>query len=1640
MRRFRTLLITALIILSCALLMIASIPNVATGNWKAWNSMSSVRSGATAVLLSDGRVLIAGGTDANGPANSIDLVGTDGRFSSGQAMNSPRSSYAATLLQDGRVLLTGGITSGGGMTNSAEIYDPSADTWTLLSAVMVDPRSGHTASLLQDGRVLLAGGQNSGGAVSSLEIFDPANNSFTGAGVMSSPRMNHAAAVLPDGGVLIIAGSDGTNPLNSSDIYDPKSGSVSAGPNLSVPRTSLSATVTLDGKVAVIGGNNGSNDLASAEIYDPASGQFTLSGSSLATARSGHQAFLLPNNNSVLVVGGSSSGTDLNSAELYYAWADTFQPTGTMTVARPGFAGSALSVDGRFLAAGGTGLSSTELYGFATVKTDASDYPPGTTVNISGSGWQPGETVTLTLVETPYYDSHGPFTSVADASGNISNSSFVTDEHDVSIRFYLTALGSNSGVQTQNTFTDAAATTTTLTSSANPSTYGDSVTFTATTQSGGSAVTEGCITLVDGATTVGAQTAVNANGKATWTLSTLAAGSHNFQANYQDSNKAPCGTGNNFANSHANVDQSITPKALTVTGITVSDHVYDGLTSATLNFSGAALQGVVNPDTVTLNSSSYTATFASKNVGSGIAVTVSGLGLSGAQAGNYTLNQPTGLAGNITPKALTVTGITVSDHVYDGLTSATLNFSGAALQGVVNPDTVTLNSSSYTANFASKNVGSGIAVTVSGLSLSGAQAGNYTLTQPGGLTGNITPVALTAAIINDPVKTYDGNTSAALSPSNFSLSGLVGTDSFTIVKSTGLYNSADVSTATTVTASLTAGDFTPVGATIATNYTLPTTASGPGHITKASATINVAPYSLTYDGNAHIATGSAKGILNENLGGLSLVGTGHTDAGDYPTDSWTFTDATGNYNNSSGTVHDVIEKADAIIDVSGYTGVYDGNAHGATGTATGVKNEDLSSLLHVGATFTNVPGGTANWTFDGNNNYKAASGTATITITQADATINVSGFTGAYDGNAHGATGTATGVKSEDLSSLLHLGATFTNVPGGAANWTFDGNTNYKTASGTASIAITQADATINVNGFTGVYDGNAHGATGSVVGVKSEDLSSLLSFGASFTDVPGGTANWSFAGNTNYKAASGTATITITQADATINVNGFTGVYDGNAHGATGTAVGIKGEDLSGLLSLGASFNNVPGGNANWSFAGNTNYKPASGTAMIAITQADAALKVNGYTGVYDGNPHGATGTATGIKNEDLSSLLLLGATFTTVPGGTANWSFAGNTNYKPASGTATINITPADAAINVSGFTGLYDTYAHGATGTAVGVKGEDLSGLLSLGATFTDVPGGAANWSFAGNNNYKSASGMAQIIINKASSSVTVSGGGSYVYNGAAHSASVSVTGAGLSLTPAPVYSGACSTAPISVPETPCTASYTYPGDANHSGSSGSTTITITKADQTITWNSPPSMTFGAPLSGTQLNASVAGVSGGSAPGALTYTPAVGTVLGAGTQTLRVDAAATGNYNAAWDTVTIKVLYSTASCDGDAGHQILQPINATGTMSVFKLGSTVPTKFRVCDANGVSIGTPGVVIGYGLLTAASSPNVSVDEDTYSTTPDTAFRWDPSGQQWIFNQSTKNNPTLNHTSTTYYFGINLNDGSWIYFQYALK
>lgn len=153
--------------------------------------------------------------------------------------------------------------------------------------------------------------------------------------------------------------------------------------------------------------------------------------STLAEPRRGHLAFLLPNDNTVLIAGGRLGDLELYSAELYIPWTGASQSTGDMAEPRSEATGAPTSLDGLPLVGGGANsvsgtLATSELYGFATVKTDKDDYAPGETVTITGNGWEAGEQVTLLLqedVNPPFHDDR-TLAAVADASGNILNNEY----------------------------------------------------------------------------------------------------------------------------------------------------------------------------------------------------------------------------------------------------------------------------------------------------------------------------------------------------------------------------------------------------------------------------------------------------------------------------------------------------------------------------------------------------------------------------------------------------------------------------------------------------------------------------------------------------------------------------------------------------------------------------------------------------------------------------------------------------------------------------------------------------------------------------------------------------------------------------------------------------------------------------------------------------------------------------------------------------------------------------------------------------------------------------------------------------------------------------------------------------------------
>lgn len=231
------------------------------------------------------------------------------------------------------------------------------------------PRSlwGAAAAVLADGRVLVVGGSagpSSTSALATVEVFDPASNSWAAAAPMLQARAYPAAATLADGSVLVVGGSRNGLPLDSAERYFPDTGTwVSAG-TMSAPRTQATATVLLDGRVLVLGGGSqGSPGFAStnaAEIFDPATGAWTPT-APMSTARASHTATLL-SDGEVLVTGGASTyhgpkGKVMATAEIYDPKSATWHSAAKMSVARYHHM-AALLPDGRVLVAGGWALTS----------------------------------------------------------------------------------------------------------------------------------------------------------------------------------------------------------------------------------------------------------------------------------------------------------------------------------------------------------------------------------------------------------------------------------------------------------------------------------------------------------------------------------------------------------------------------------------------------------------------------------------------------------------------------------------------------------------------------------------------------------------------------------------------------------------------------------------------------------------------------------------------------------------------------------------------------------------------------------------------------------------------------------------------------------------------------------------------------------------------------------------------------------------------------------------------------------------------------------------------------------------------------------------------------------------------------------
>lgn len=333
----------------------------ATTHFTFTGSLSDGRENHSATLLSDGRVLIAGGTNGMGPLNSAEIYDpATGAFTPTGSMNTARTYHTATLLPDGRVLVTGGVDATEWGTSSCEVYDPALGTWNFSGSLNLG-RYLHTATLLANGKVLIAGGLGSSGPVMGAELYDPATGQFTPTGTMNFSCEFFTATLLQNGQVLIVEASSGGD-ITEAELYDPVSGAFTATGSPITPRSSYTTTLLTNGKVLLAGGVNSASVL-SCEVFDPSTGTFSTTGS-LNFGRSMHTATLLPGGK-VLIAGGGSANGILASAELFDPATGAFTPTSSLNDARELQTATAL-LSGKVLIVGGTGsssfLSSAELY------------------------------------------------------------------------------------------------------------------------------------------------------------------------------------------------------------------------------------------------------------------------------------------------------------------------------------------------------------------------------------------------------------------------------------------------------------------------------------------------------------------------------------------------------------------------------------------------------------------------------------------------------------------------------------------------------------------------------------------------------------------------------------------------------------------------------------------------------------------------------------------------------------------------------------------------------------------------------------------------------------------------------------------------------------------------------------------------------------------------------------------------------------------------------------------------------------------------------------------------------------------------------------------------------------------------------
>ncbi|MCB2378536.1 YDG domain-containing protein [Hymenobacter sp. BT635] len=773
------------------------------------------------------------------------------------------------------------------------------------------------------------------------------------------------------------------------------------------------------------------------------------------------------------------------------------------------------------------------------------------------------------------------------------------------------------------------------------------------------------------------------------------AGTYSVTASY------PGSTNYNAATSEP-AELTIQPGSL-MAYFTAADKVYDATTGASIT--SRTVTGAVAGDDVQL--AGGTAVFNNATVGSGKLVTAGGFTLTGADAANYRYSPsaPSAQAA-ITARPLTITGLNAVSRPYNGTTTATVagtpSLSGVAADET--PGAVSLTGTA-TGSFASAGVGTGKSVAVTGLTLAGAAAPNYTLALPTPLTADITPQLLTPSF-TAASKPYDGTTAATITTR--SVTGRVGSEDVTLAGGTAAFADAQAGTGKTVTGS----GFTLSGPA-ADNYTLgtpPIASTTTADITTVQLTAHIRAADKVYDGTA-AATLTAQSVSGQLSGDevsltVSTASFATKTAGPDKTVTAAGLALTGadalNYRvNPTATTTATITPRPLSIGISASSKLYDGT-RSATTTALlpagsgQVPGDDLAVSSSNGEFDTRNVGAakpvTATVAISGGAdqlNYFPLSSTAatTASITPVALGAAITASDKIYDATtlATIATRTLTGVIADDEVSLSGGTASFASAAAGtgksvtANNLTLLGQDagNY-TITGTASTtaAITAKPVTAALAATDKVYDGTAAAtATGSLPAgaVLGTDEVTVMVTAAAFDNAAagpgkpvtatvalGGTA----AGNYQLTAPTAATTASITAKGLTPGFTAAPKMYDGTRAALilTRTLTGVHGMDAVTLSGGTAAFDDknvgldkpvvATGFTLTGAAAGNYALAPAaSATATATITPATLTYLATPTSRLY-GNANGPLGgTVTGFVNGETPATALGGTISFTSP-----------------------------------------------------------------------------------------------------------------------------------------------------------------------------------------------------------------------------------------------------------------------------------------------------------------------------------------------------------------------------------------------------